>query len=89
MKESGIYPSTGKTILEKIDGPWPCIEDLRKTFERIEGEFENDGLNDLCPFGSIAVDDIKGVVKDAPHAVSAVHLPPPRRGRPNGRPRYP
>ena len=63
VKEVGVDPSTGKTILEKIDGPWPSIEELKNTFEGIEGEFENDGLNVLSPFGSIAVDDIKGVVK--------------------------
>ena len=63
VTEIGVDPSTGKTILEKIDGPWPSIEELKNTFEGIEGEFENDGLNVLSPFGSIAVDDIKGVVK--------------------------
>ena len=41
-----------------------ALKSRRTLFEGIEGEFENDGLNVLSPFGSIAVDDIKGVVKE-------------------------
>ena len=61
-REAGIDPKTGKVVLESIDGPWPCTKELKKLF--VEHVPESDGLSELSPFGNIAVDDIKGVVKE-------------------------
>ena len=63
-KSAGVDEKSGKIILESIDGPWPCTKELAKTFEKIEQELEGDGLDELSPFGNVAVDDIKGVIKE-------------------------
>ena len=49
-------------MLETIEGPWPCAKELTKLFEVHVPEC--DGLDTINPFGGIAVDSIKGVVKE-------------------------
>ena len=70
LKTAGINPKTSKTIIESIDGEWPCLKELKKIFENLENEPEPDdaGLDALSPFetskGKVEVDAIKGIIKE-------------------------